>query len=67
MGVSIGVAVAPSDGLDPDVLFKNADLALYRAKAKGRGTYRFFEAEMDAKAQARRSLELDLRGRAGEG
>ena len=40
---------------------KNADLALYRAKADGRGTYRFFEAGMDARAQARRMLELDLR------
>jgi diguanylate cyclase (GGDEF)-like protein len=61
IGVSIGVAVGPADGLDPDQLLKNADLALYRAKADGRGTYRFFEQEMDALMQRRRALELDLR------
>jgi diguanylate cyclase (GGDEF)-like protein len=61
IGISIGVAVAPTDAADPDQLLKNADLALYRAKADGRGTYRFFEAEMDARMQARRALELDLR------
>jgi diguanylate cyclase (GGDEF)-like protein/PAS domain S-box-containing protein len=61
IGVSIGVSLAPDDGDNPDALLKNADLALYRAKADGRGTYRFFEAGMDARAQARRMLELDLR------
>jgi diguanylate cyclase (GGDEF)-like protein len=61
IGLSIGVALAPNDGNNPDELLKNADLALYRAKADGRGTYRFFEAGMDARAQARRLLELDLR------
>jgi len=61
IGVSIGVSLAPDDGENPDQLLKNADLALYRAKADGRGTYRFFEAGMDARAQARRLLELDLR------
>jgi diguanylate cyclase (GGDEF)-like protein len=61
VGVSIGIAVAPSDGRDPDQLLKHADLALYRAKADGRGTYHFFEPEMDARMQARRALELDLR------
>ena len=61
IGVSIGIAVAPNDAADPDQLLKNADLALYRAKADGRGTYRFFEPEMDALMQARRTLELDLR------
>jgi predicted signal transduction protein with EAL and GGDEF domain len=53
--------VAPADGNNPDQLLKNADMALYRAKADGRGTYRFFEAGMDARAQARRLLEIDLR------
>jgi EAL domain-containing protein (putative c-di-GMP-specific phosphodiesterase class I) len=43
------------------VLLKNADMALYRAKSEGRGSWRFFEPEMDVKAQARRALELDLR------
>jgi predicted signal transduction protein with EAL and GGDEF domain len=61
IGCSIGIAMAPLDGEDAEDLFKKADLALYRAKLDGRGLYRFFEAEMDARAQARRSLELDLR------
>ena len=61
IGVSIGIAVAPENGCDPDVLLKNADVALYRAKADGRNTFRFFEHEMDARLQARRLLELDLR------
>ena len=58
---SIGIAMAPDDGIEPDQLPKNADLAMYGAKADGRGTYRFFEAEMDARMKARRSLEFDLR------
>ena len=61
IGASVGVALAPADGTDPDVLMRNADLALYRAKKDGRDTFRFFEPEMDARMQARRSLELDLR------
>jgi diguanylate cyclase (GGDEF)-like protein/PAS domain S-box-containing protein len=61
IGTSIGVSIAPTDGTEPDQLLKNADMALYRAKAGGRGTYRFFEADMDARAQSRRALELDLR------
>ncbi len=62
IGTSIGIALAPNDGSDADELLKNADMALYRAKADGRGTYRFFEARMDADMQARRLLEVDLRG-----
>ena len=58
---SIGIAMAPDDGTEPDQLLKNADLAMYGAKADGRGTYRFFEAEMDARMKARRALEIDLR------
>jgi diguanylate cyclase (GGDEF)-like protein len=61
VGVSIGISLAPEDGKNPDELLKKADLALYRAKADGRGTYRYFETGMDARAQARRILELDLR------
>jgi diguanylate cyclase (GGDEF)-like protein len=61
IGLSIGIALAPNDGLDPNQLLRNADMALYRAKADGRGLYRFFEPEMDARMQARRSLEIDLR------
>jgi diguanylate cyclase (GGDEF)-like protein len=59
--VSIGIALAPGDGLEAEQLLKNADLALYRAKSDGRGLYRFFEPEMDARMQARRTLEMDLR------
>jgi diguanylate cyclase (GGDEF)-like protein/PAS domain S-box-containing protein len=59
--VSIGIAIAPGDGTQPDELLKNADLALYGAKAEGRGTYRFFELDMDARMKERRTLELDLR------
>jgi diguanylate cyclase (GGDEF)-like protein len=61
VGSSIGIAVAPADGHDADHLLRNADLALYRAKAAGKSTFRFFEPEMDAQAQARRQLEIDLR------
>ncbi len=61
VGTSIGIAFAPYDGLDPDLLLRCADLALYRAKTDGRGIYRLFHAEMDAQMQARRLLELDLR------
>ncbi len=61
IGASIGISVAPSDGSDADELLKKADMALYRAKEDGRGTYRFFEPEMDARMQRRRALELDLR------
>jgi diguanylate cyclase (GGDEF)-like protein len=59
--LSVGISVAPLDGTTPDVLLKNADMALYGAKADGRGTYRFFESEMDARMKARRELEMDLR------
>ncbi len=61
VGTSIGVALAPGDGLHPDALLRAADMALYRAKADGRGTWHFFEPEMDARMQMRRTLELDLR------
>jgi diguanylate cyclase (GGDEF)-like protein/PAS domain S-box-containing protein len=58
---SIGIALAPQDGTDLDQLIKNADLAMYGAKANGRRTYRFFEPEMDASAKARLTMEQDLR------
>ena len=64
---SIGIALAPGDGADLDQLLKNADLALYGAKGDGRRTYRFFEAGMDQRARARRSLELDLRQAISDG
>jgi diguanylate cyclase (GGDEF)-like protein len=62
IGASVGIAVGPGDGLTPDQLLRNADLALYRAKGDGRGTFCFFEPEMDAQMQERRIMERDLRG-----
>jgi diguanylate cyclase (GGDEF)-like protein/PAS domain S-box-containing protein len=59
-GVSIGVAVFPNDGTDPAIIVGNADAALYRAKADGRGTVRFFEAEMDRRLREKRALQQDL-------
>jgi diguanylate cyclase (GGDEF)-like protein/PAS domain S-box-containing protein len=61
IGVSIGIAIAPTDAADADHLLKSADMAMYRAKTDDRGSYRFFESEMDRLLQARRALELDLR------
>ncbi len=61
IGASIGIAMSPRDAAGVDHLLKIADMALYWAKADQRGTWRFFEPEMDVRAHARRSLELDLR------
>lgn len=61
VGASIGIAFAPDDGSSPARLMKSADTALYRAKLDERGSYRFFEREMDARLQARLHLERDLR------
>ena len=61
IGASIGIAMAPGDGDESEKLLKNADMALSRAKNDSRGTFSFFEAGMDARAQGRRKIELDLR------
>jgi len=61
IGASIGVALAPRHGAQPDILLKRADMALYEAKARGRNTVRVFEDAMDQHAQQRRMLELDIR------
>jgi len=58
---SIGIAISPDDGADGETLLRNADLALYRAKEAGRGTYAFFEESLNERAQQRRQLESDLR------
>ena len=58
---SIGIAVAPHDGDKSDMLMKNADLALYRAKQEGKGQYHYFEQEMDELARKRRETEIDLK------
>lgn len=67
VGASVGIAIAPGDGSDADRLLKNAGLALHRAKTDGKGTHRFFEADMDARVQSRRRLEVDLRQALSEG
>jgi diguanylate cyclase (GGDEF)-like protein/PAS domain S-box-containing protein len=61
IGATIGIAMAPGDGEDSEKLLKNADLALTRAKTESRGTFSFFEAGMDARAQSRRKIEVELR------
>jgi diguanylate cyclase (GGDEF)-like protein len=61
LGVGIGIAVAPDDGTQPEELVRRADLALYRAKAEGRSSIRFFEEEMDAHVERRIRIEHALR------
>ena len=61
VGASVGSASAPQDGATPEAILSNADMALYAAKAEGRGNWRAFEKAMDAKIQIRRLIELDLR------
>jgi diguanylate cyclase (GGDEF)-like protein/PAS domain S-box-containing protein len=60
-GLSIGIAIYPADGADEMTLIANADAALYRAKAEGRGRTRFFEIEMDNRLRERRALQHELR------
>ncbi|WP_456835844.1 MULTISPECIES: bifunctional diguanylate cyclase/phosphodiesterase [unclassified Bradyrhizobium] len=64
---SIGIAIAPRDGTDSDEVLRSADLALYSAKSGGRGSFRFFEPELDRLLQARRSLERDMRSALANG
>ena len=61
IGTSIGIVMAPEDGASSDALLRKADLALDRAKLDGRNTIRYFERDMDARLQARRAIEIDLR------
>ena len=61
IGASVGIAMTSPPGISADTLLKNADMALYRAKADGRGTYCFFREEMALTVEARRILELDIR------
>jgi diguanylate cyclase (GGDEF)-like protein len=61
IGVSIGISMYPSDGIDAGDLLRNADMALYQAKRDGRGTHRFFELRMNEKLRNRQHLEMELR------
>src|SRR5947209_6614375 len=61
VGVSIGIAIAPDDAGDQEELVKKADLALYDAKASGRGSYHFYKEELDVRMKARHQVEADLR------
>ena len=61
VGISIGIALAPQNGTQPTQLLRNADLALYRSKADGRGVFRFFESQMDSDQREKRMLEGELR------
>ena len=61
IGASVGIAIGPQDSDSPEQLMRSADMALYRAKGDGRGTFRFFEQQMDADMQERHALERDLR------
>jgi diguanylate cyclase (GGDEF)-like protein len=61
VGVCVGIAVAPSDGMDPELLVQRADRALYRAKSEGRSCIRFFETDMDAHVERRVAIETALR------
>jgi diguanylate cyclase (GGDEF)-like protein len=61
VGVGIGIAIAPSDGMDPEILVQRADRAVYRAKAEGPSGIRFFEPDMDAHIERRVAIETELR------
>jgi diguanylate cyclase (GGDEF)-like protein len=67
VGASIGIAIGPTDGDSAESLLRRADLALYAAKAQGRGRALRFQLGMDDAAQARRSIEMDLRGALARG
>jgi diguanylate cyclase (GGDEF)-like protein len=62
IGASVGISLAPANGADAETLLRHADLAMYRAKSEGRGEFRFFQPEMDARIRERAALEADLRG-----
>jgi diguanylate cyclase (GGDEF)-like protein len=67
IGTSIGISMAPEDGLDADTLLKSADMALYKAKEAGRGSWCFYEGRMGEEALGRHALEADLRQALADG
>ena len=67
IGASVGIAIAPYDGLESEELVRNADLALYAAKGAGRGQYRFYSSDLHSVAEERRQLEEDMRDALAKG
>ncbi|WP_267387196.1 EAL domain-containing protein [Sphingomonas sp. GC_Shp_3] len=67
LGASVGMAIAPTDGDDPTALMRNADLALYAAKASGRGAFRRYDVSLDEQMRERRAIETGLRLALAEG
>ncbi len=61
IGASLGIALSPDDGVTSEAIIRNADLALYAAKDRGRGVYHFYAADLHSDAEERRQLEADLR------
>lgn len=61
IGASVGIALSPDDGVTSEAIIRNADLALYAAKDRGRGVYHFYDADLHSDAEQRRQLETDLR------
>ena len=67
VGASIGIALCPADGNEADLILRAADIAMYRAKQAGRGSFRFYEQSMDTELRARAALEADVRRAVSEG
>ena len=61
IGASVGIAIAPYDGITSEALIRSADLALYASKGGGRGQFRFYSSDLHSEAERRRQIEEDLR------
>ena len=67
IGASVGIAIAPYDGITSEDLVRSADLALYASKGGGRGQFRFYSSDLHSEAERRRQIEDDLRDALGSG